>query len=396
MPSSGRSSSPRRRAAARWRRLTAARRRTPMSSLEPRAARRAARRARRAGRARRGSSPARKSELLAERERLRHVTELADAAGRRSRALEPELTERRRSERVAEAVQGARCRRRARARSSARWPPTWARPRSEAGRAPRRCAPTSPRSRPSPGGSRRSRASSGGSRGAQALRRAEHRAARARRGRGRAGAVEAGADPLAAAERAVAEARAACGALASGLGGARRGGRRRSRRPSPRSSPGSGWATGEFPVELASARAGRRGRDDVSFLIRPNPRPPVRSRGRDRLGRRASRIALALRAVAHARRRADDVFDEIDAGIGGRTAHAVADALAAWRARPACHDHAPAADRERRRRLISGSRRCRATRRTRRSIGFRDAERREELERMLGGAEFLSMVRRAG
>jgi hypothetical protein len=86
---------------------------------------------------------------------------------------------------------------------------------------------------------------------------------------------------------------------------------------------GVGLGDGEFRVELASASRRDR-RDEVAFLIRPNPGPAVRAGRRDGVGRRA----LAHRARDRGRRGGETmVFDEIDAGIGGETAHAVAETL---------------------------------------------------------------------
>ena len=104
-------------------------------------------------------------------------------------------------------------------------------------------------------------------------------------------------------------------------------------------------------------------------------------------GGELSRVALAIAAVAGGETM---VFDEIDAGIGGTTAHAVAETLRrlAERAQVLTITHLPqiasVADRHFR------SRRSPATRRTRGSSALDDAQRRDELERMLGGADFLA------
>jgi DNA repair protein RecN (Recombination protein N) len=86
------------------------------------------------------------------------------------------------------------------------------------------------------------------------------------------------------------------------------------------------------------------------------------------------------------------VFDEIDAGIGGTTAHAVADTLRrlAGRAQVLTITHLPqiasAADRHFRVEKVPGDP-------THTRIqALDDAERRDEIERMLGGREFLSAL----
>jgi DNA repair protein RecN (Recombination protein N) len=153
---------------------------------------------------------------------------------------------------------------------------------------------------------------------------------------------------------------------------------------------------GEFRIELVEREPGPAGRDGVSFLVRPNAGLPFAPASETASGGELSRIALALRAVAHASAGEPTVvFDEIDAGIGGQTAHAVADALArlAARAQLLTITHLPqiasAADAHFRVEKVPGD--PTHTRIERLS----DAERREELERMLGGAEFLSTVRRS-
>jgi DNA repair protein RecN (Recombination protein N) len=87
------------------------------------------------------------------------------------------------------------------------------------------------------------------------------------------------------------------------------------------------------------------------------------------------------------------VFDEIDAGIGGRTAHAVGETLRrhAARAQIVTITHLPQiaslADRHFRVEKMPGD--PTHTRIER----LEGDERREELERMLGGAEFLATLR---
>ena len=87
------------------------------------------------------------------------------------------------------------------------------------------------------------------------------------------------------------------------------------------------------------------------------------------------------------------VFDEIDAGIGGTTAHAVGETLRrlAGRAQVITITHLPqiaaVADRHFRVEKVAGN----PTHTRIEQLG--DDERRAELERMLGGQEFLATVR---
>jgi DNA repair protein RecN (Recombination protein N) len=131
----------------------------------------------------------------------------------------------------------------------------------------------------------------------------------------------------------------------------------------------------------------------VSFLIRPNDGLPFAPVAEAASGGELSRVALALRAAAHAGAGEPTiVFDEIDAGIGGRTAHAVADALRrlAEAAQVLTITHLPqiasAAGVHFRVEKIPGD--PTHTRIER----LEEAARREELERMLGGADFLELL----
>src|SRR5207237_6462242 len=87
---------------------------------------------------------------------------------------------------------------------------------------------------------------------------------------------------------------------------------------------GIGLGDGEFRVELREREPGASGFDEVQFLIRPNAGLPFGRVAETASGGELSRIALALAAVAGGRTM---VFDEIDAGVGVTTAHAVAGTL---------------------------------------------------------------------
>jgi DNA repair protein RecN (Recombination protein N) len=70
------------------------------------------------------------------------------------------------------------------------------------------------------------------------------------------------------------------------------------------------------------------GVDQVAFLIAPNPGEPARPLARIASGGELSRVSLAIKQVlAHADRTPTLVFDEIDAGIGGRSAEPVGRSL---------------------------------------------------------------------
>ena len=154
-----------------------------------------------------------------------------------------------------------------------------------------------------------------------------------------------------------------------------------------------GLGEGEFVCRLTEREGGPTGADEVSFLIRPNPGLPFAPVAETASGGELSRIALAIAAVGGGETM---VFDEIDAGIGGTTAHAVAETLRrlAERAQVVTITHLPQiaslADRHFRVEKIPGDP-------THTRIEqLAEQERRQELERMLGGREFLAVLSGGG
>ena len=337
--------------------------------------------------------------LLAERGRLRHVTELADAATAGAEALDPEQEgSPGAAARVAEAARALH--------SVAALAPELGEVAAELDEAEIRVREGASTLRAflasleaEPG--RLEAVESELDRIAEARRRfdaptTEELLARAAEAGAELAEVEAGADPLADAEREAAEAGERVEALSAELSAAREAAAEPFAEAVAAELQGLGMGDGEFRVELTGREPGPAGSDGVSFLVRPNAGLPFAPAAETASGGELSRIALALRAVAHASAGEPTVvFDEIDAGIGGRTAHAVADALArlAARAQLLTITHLPqiasAADAHFRVEKVPGD--PTHTRIERLS----DAERREELERMLGGAEFLSTVRRS-
>jgi DNA repair protein RecN (Recombination protein N) len=152
---------------------------------------------------------------------------------------------------------------------------------------------------------------------------------------------------------------------------------------------GVGMGEGEFVAELDEREPGPAGSDEVSFLIRPNRGLPLGPVAETASGGELSRIALGIAAVAGGETM---VFDEIDAGIGGETAHRVAETLRrlAERAQVVTITHLPqiasVADRHFRVEKVPGD----PTHTRIEALG--EADRRDELQRMLGGREFLTTV----
>lgn len=92
--------------------------------------------------------------------------------------------------------------------------------------------------------------------------------------------------------------------------------------------PPLGLPASAFGAALSSAEIGPSGADRVEFTFAPNPGEPPRGLARIASGGEASRLSLALKVVLAA---ADDtpllVFDEVDAGVGGRNAAALGERL---------------------------------------------------------------------
>jgi DNA repair protein RecN (Recombination protein N) len=204
-------------------------------------------------------------------------------------------------------------------------------------------------------------------------------------------AIEGGFDPVAAAAEALAAAEQRVRSTAEALRSARAEAAPRFAGEVSRELSGIGMGEGEFVVELRERDPGPTGFDDLSFLVRLNRGLPLAPVAETASGGELSRIALAIAAVAGG---ATMVFDEIDAGIGGETAHRVAETLKrlAERAQVITITHLPqiasVADRHFRVEKIPGD----PTHTRISPLG--EAERQDELQRMLGGREFLSSVSR--
>lgn len=142
-------------------------------------------------------------------------------------------------------------------------------------------------------------------------------------------------------------------------------------------------------------RVGPRGADMVEFLLSANPGEPLLPLAKIASGGETSRIMLALKTILTG---ADDVptviFDEIDAGIGGRAAQAVAEKLASVAAsrQVLCVTHLPQiaamADAH-----LGISKRVDGDRTHTVVATLSDAERVDEIGRMLGGAEVTTKTR---
>ena len=204
-------------------------------------------------------------------------------------------------------------------------------------------------------------------------------------------ALEEGADPVAAAAKAVEVAEQRVEELALALREAREAAAGPFAQAVAGELEGIGLGEGEFRVELSAQATGPKatGADTVAFQIRPNVGLPFAPVAETASGGELSRIALAIAAVGGGE---TIVFDEIDAGIGGQTAHAVGETLErlATRAQVLTITHLPQiasrADRHFRVEKLPGD----PTHTRIEPLG--EPERRDEIQRMLGGQEFLTAV----
>jgi DNA repair protein RecN (Recombination protein N) len=202
-------------------------------------------------------------------------------------------------------------------------------------------------------------------------------------------ALEQGHDPVASAEETLREAERRVEELAADLGAARAAATEPFAEAVAAELRGMGMGDGEFQVELREREPSSTGSDEAVFLIRPNAGLPFASVAETASGGELSRVALAIAAVGGGETM---VFDEIDAGIGGTTAHGVAETLSrlAARAQVVTITHLPQiasrADRHFRVEKVPGD----PTHTRIQELGTE--ERKEEIERMLGGREFLATL----
>ncbi|HEX5450619.1 MAG TPA: AAA family ATPase [Gaiellaceae bacterium] len=196
-------------------------------------------------------------------------------------------------------------------------------------------------------------------------------------------------DPAEAAQKALAKAQAEVDRIQTALRAARTKAAKPFATAVAAELKGIGLGDGEFRAELKEREPGPSGADEVAFLVKPNAGLPFGPAAEQASGGELSRIALAIAAVGGGETM---VFDEIDAGIGGTTAHAVAETLQrlAGRAQVITITHLPqiatVADRHFSVEKVPGDP-------THTRIeALDDAQRRDELQRMLGGAEFLATL----
>ncbi|MCX7672308.1 MAG: DNA repair protein RecN [Thiobacillaceae bacterium] len=153
---------------------------------------------------------------------------------------------------------------------------------------------------------------------------------------------------------------------------------------------------GRFSVALNPCAADAGGQETVEFLVAPHAGQELRPLAKTASGGELSRIGLALQTVLAGRSGAPTlVFDEVDAGIGGAVAEVVGRLLARVAAgrQVLCVTHLPqvAAHARQHWRVVKEHRQGRATSRVE---ALSEAERVEEIARMLGGVRLTELTRR--
>jgi len=150
-----------------------------------------------------------------------------------------------------------------------------------------------------------------------------------------------------------------------------------------------------FRVALEIGALGPTGTDRVEFLISPNPGEPLKPLARIASGGELSRVMLALKSIlARVDRVPTLIFDEVDVGIGGRTAHVIGEKLAALgkEKQVLCVTHLPQVA-SRGDLHFTVRKEIQGERTVIRLCHLTDEERVDELARMLGGQEGSAMAR---
>jgi DNA repair protein RecN (Recombination protein N) len=155
----------------------------------------------------------------------------------------------------------------------------------------------------------------------------------------------------------------------------------------------------QFTTDIASETEGPDGLDRVEFWVRTNPGTRPGPLMKVASGGELARFLLALKVVLADRGSAPTlVFDEIDTGVGGATADAIGVRLArlAARVQVIAVTHAPqVAARADRHYLISKDALAKGKRVATRVAELENERRREEIARMLAGAEITAEARAA-
>ena len=215
------------------------------------------------------------------------------------------------------------------------------------------------------------------------------------------GLIEAGAERLAALEASAGEAREAYRAAAAALSAARGKAAERLDQAVNAELKPLRLERAKFSTEIATEpeAAGPHGIDRIEFWVRTNPGTRPGPLMKVASGGELARFLLALKVVLADRGSAPTlIFDEIDTGVGGAVADAIGLRLArlSRRAQVIAVTHAPqVAARADRHYLISKSALDKGKRVATRVAEVAAEKRREEIARMLAGAEITAEARAA-
>ena len=218
--------------------------------------------------------------------------------------------------------------------------------------------------------------------------------------RARLEALDAGSGRVAALERDEAAARKAYLAAAAGLTEARRDAAARLEKAVAKELPPLKLDRARLSIEVAAkdeAAWGPDGQDRVTFLVATNPGQAPGQLAKIASGGELSRLMLALKVVlARGSPVPTLVFDEVDSGIGGATAAAVGERLArvAERLQVLVVTHSPQVA-ARGAAHLRVAKQVKGGRAETRVDTLPDAERREELARMLAGERVTDAARAA-
>jgi DNA repair protein RecN (Recombination protein N) len=208
-------------------------------------------------------------------------------------------------------------------------------------------------------------------------------------------AIQAGGEQIAALDRELLAARRAYVAAAEGLSQQRQEAARRLDSAVAAELAPLKLDAARFRTAIANAEAGPNGTDRVEFEVSTNPGAPFGPLIRIASGGELSRFILALKvALAEAGTAGTMIFDEVDRGVGGAVASAIGERLArlAERSQVLVVTHSPqVAARAGTHYRIEKSSSADGTRTTVRKLT--EAERREEIARMLSGASVTEEAR---
>jgi DNA repair protein RecN (Recombination protein N) len=158
-----------------------------------------------------------------------------------------------------------------------------------------------------------------------------------------------------------------------------------------------GMSGGRLEVGVAQSRSGepaQHGIDDIELRVSTNPGQPPRALAKIASGGELSRLSLAVQVAGSSEETRCMVFDEVDSGIGGAVAEIVGRELRALAARSQvlCVTHLPQVASQGHHHLrVTKSTKGKTTRTAVTELS--EAERIEELARMLGGVDVTSKAR---